>query len=259
MVNVSEGRSDAILKALAEAVGPALGDLHRDPDHHRSVFTLAGPTLNYALKALARRTVELVDITGHRGAHPRLGALDVVPFVPLTGHDLAEAVSARDCFARWAADELGLPCFVYGPEAGLPDVRREAFKSRPPDFGPPRPHPTAGAACVGARHPLVAYNLWLADTDITLARRVARAIRSPELRALALRLGDHVQVSCNLVDPVKLGPAQVYDAVAELAAVKRAELVGLVPASVLAAVPRDRWGQLDLSQDRTIEARLERP
>lgn len=259
VANVAEGRSEAVLRALAEAAGPALLDLHRDPDHHRSVLTLAGPMLDQSVRALARRTVELVDITDHRGAHPRLGALDVVPFAPVVGHDLTEAAAARDSFARWAAAELRLPCFVYGPPGpgpSLPEIRRGAFKTLVPDFGPPVPHPTAGSVCVGARPVLVAYNLWLDSPDITLARQIARSIRRPGLRVLALRLGGQVQVSCNLLEPDRLGPAQAYDAVAAQASVARAELVGLIPASALASVPPTRWDQLGLSDDRTIEARL---
>ncbi len=255
---MAEGRSGATLESLASSVGPALIDLHRDPDHHRSVFTLAGSTLGQATRDLAMRTIELVDIHTHHGVHPRLGALDVVPFAPLAGGSLAGAIAARDSFARWAADELGLPCFLYGPEATLPDIRRNAFRTLRPDFGPAIPHPSAGATCVGARPALVAYNLWLAEPDIARARGVANRIRHSELRVLAMKMGDQVQVSCNLVAPDLFGPAQAYDAVATLAPIARAELVGLIPASTLAAIPRSRWAQLDLSQDRTIEVRLAR-
>jgi glutamate formiminotransferase len=279
VVNVSEGRSEATLRALADAAGPALLDLHVDADHNRSVFTLAGPDLDQALRQLARKTVELIDLRGHQGAHPRLGALDLVPFVPLAGPylasagpagadlasagpdlagaDLDHALSARDCFAAWAAAELGLPCFFYGPERSLPDIRRSAFAQLAPDLGPSTPHPSAGALCVGARTALVAYNLWLADADMSQARRIAGAIRGEHLRALAMQMGDgQVQVSCNLVNPTELGPAQVYDAVAALAPVARAELVGLLPAAVLGAVPPHRWDQLDLDPGHTIEARM---
>jgi glutamate formiminotransferase len=153
-------------------------------------------------------------------------------------------------------DELGVPCFCYGPERRLSDVRREAFGSLAPDTGPPSPHPTAGATAVGARPPLVAYNLWLAEPDLDRARAIAARLRSPAVRALGLPVGDDVQVSMNLVDPGVVGPQAVYDLVAAEATIARAELVGLVPAPVLDAADPARWAELDLSADRTIEHRL---
>ena len=127
-----------------------------------------------------------------------------------------------------------------------------------PDVGPARPHLRAGAAAVGARGLLVAYNLWLAPgVGLDRAREVARAIRGPGIRALGLAVGESVQVSCNLTEPSTVSPDVAYDAVATRVPVARAELVGLGPANVLAAVPRHRWRELDLDESRTIEARLE--
>jgi glutamate formiminotransferase / 5-formyltetrahydrofolate cyclo-ligase len=134
-------------------------------------------------------------------------------------------------------------------------VRRTARRRRP-DAGGPLPHPTAGAVAVGARDVLVAYNVVLAVPDLRLAREVAAAVRGPGLRALGLRVGPDVQVSMNLVRPRELGPADAYDAVAARAAVRQAELVGLVPEDVLRAVDPARWATLDLAEDRTIESRL---
>ena len=264
MINVSEGRDPSVISALVAAGGRSVLDVHSDADHHRSVLTLAGPPgpLTAAVQRVARTAVALIDLRRHAGAHPRFGSLDVVPWVALSGWpvgpgDGGRAVALRDGFARWAAAELALPCFLYGPERSLPDLRRSAWNGLAPDFGPPRPHPTAGAAAVGARGVLVAYNLWLAEPDLDLARRVASEIRGPALRTLGLRVGTGVQVSCNLVDPWRLGPGAAYDAVAARAGVERAELVGLVPASVLDAEEPDRWPQLGLSPHHTIEARLE--
>jgi glutamate formiminotransferase len=192
--------------------------------------------------------------------HPRIGAVDVVPFVALGSTPFARAVEARDAFAAWAGSALSLPCFLYGPERSLPDVRRGAFTSFPPDAGPPAPHPTAGACAVGARPVLVAYNVWLAGAGLDTARAIARSLRGPAVRALGLQVGPgaaDVQVSMNLVDPAAFGPAEAYDAVRAEAPVARAELVGLVPRSVLEATPQDRWTELDLAEDRTIEARAE--
>lgn len=266
VVNVSEGRDLAILTTIAAAAGESLVDLHRDPDHHRSVFTLAGPddVVETAARDLATSVVRTVDITGHVGAHPRIGALDVVPFVSLVGKPLGDgplkrSIEARDRFATWAGTYLELPCFCYGPEQSLPEVRRGAWRDIQPDRGPNKPHATAGAAAVGARRVLVAYNLWLADPDLALARQIATQIRGPDLRTLGLALGPAVQVSCNLIAPWSLGPAEAYDAVAARAAIDHAELVGLLPRSILDATPRHRWEQLDIDPSRTIEARLEQP
>jgi glutamate formiminotransferase len=270
VVNISEGRDARILDALTDAAGSSLLDRHADPDHHRAVFTMAGPHVEEATRALASAAVERIDLRAHGGVHPRLGVVDVVPFVPLgedhapagAGAELGDALAARRRFAQWAGDELGVPCFLYGPERSLPEVRRQAFGSVRPDTGPDRPHPTAGACAVGARPALVAYNLWLDTSDVAKAKAVAAAVRGPELRALGLPVGAAAQVSCNLVDPFTLGPAEAYEAVARSAqrlglSVVRAELVGLAPGAVVQAVPPSRRALLDLSMERTVEARLE--
>jgi glutamate formiminotransferase len=257
IVNVSEGRDGRLIDALAGAAGRCLLDVHADPFHHRAVLTLAGADVEERARAVARQAVLRIDLRGHAGAHPRLGAVDVVPFVPLEGAALDDAVAARGRFAAWAADALDVPCFLYGPERALPAVRREAFRTLLPDTGPPRPHPTAGAMCVGARPVLVAYNLWLAaGTSLETARQVAAAVRGPSVRALGLDVGGTKQVSLNLVEPMSVTPADAYDAVAAQAGVERAELVGLVPAAVLEQIPRRRWAELDLDPSRTIETRL---
>lgn len=253
VVNVSEGRDHGALAAFAEATGADLLDLHVDAHHHRSVWTLVGED---APRRLTTAAVERLDLRTHDGVHPRIGVVDVVPFVPLGPATMADALDARNRFCTWAGDHLRLPCFAYGPERSLPDVRRHAFGDLAPVAGPWAPHPTAGAVAVGARPPLVAYNLWLARPDLTLARAIARDLRAPAVRALGLAVGDEVQVSMNLVDPATWGPAEAWDAVSARAPVARAELVGLIPAATLAGAPMWRWSQLDLSEDRTIEARL---
>lgn len=254
VVNISEGRRLDVLAALADAAADDLLDLHIDGDHHRCVLTLVGEE---AVRAVSRVAVERLDLGRHIGAHPRTGVVDVVPFVPFAGAAMGEAEEARDRFARWLGHELGVPAFLYGPgRADLPEIRRRAFVDLSPDSGPPAPHPTAGAAAVGARWPLVAYNLWLAEPDLARARSVATSLRGPALRALGLAVGDAVQVSCNLVDPGAVGPTEVHDAVAAQVAISRTELVGLAPAAVVAAVAPERWAELDLSPERTVEARL---
>jgi glutamate formiminotransferase / 5-formyltetrahydrofolate cyclo-ligase len=253
VVNLSEGRRDDVLADLARAAGDDLLDVHRDADHHRAVLTMVGES---APRAVARAAVDVLDLRTHAGAHPRIGVIDVVPFVPLGPTPMAEAVAARDRFAAWAGEALDIPCFLYGEHRSLPEVRRHAFAGLAPDTGPPAPHPTAGSCAVGARTVLVAYNLWLADPDIERARAIARGLRRPGVRALALPVGGNVQVSLNLLAPAEFGPAQAFDAVAARAPVARAELVGLVPEAVLRSIDPSRWAELDLVADRTIEARL---
>ena len=260
VVNISEGRDARRLHLLAEVVGPALLDLHADPDHHRAVFTLAGTE---APRALTTKAVELLDIRDHVGAHPRSGVVDVVPFVPLDDRSWDDAVAARDAFATWLGTEHEVPCFVYGPERSLPAVRRQAFHDLAPAAGPASPHPSAGATAVGARHPLVAFNVWMASPDLALAKQVAAAIRSPTIRALGLQVGAATQVSMNLVEPLVTGPREARALVlahlrAAGASIDRTELVGLVPDAVLRATPEGEWTDLDLGVDRTIEARLAR-
>ena len=254
VVNLSEGRRLDVIQVIARAAGDDLLDIHVDGDHHRSVLTLAGED---AARAVTAAAVRALDLTGHDGVHPRIGVVDVVPFVPLGSSTMDDARDARDRFAAWAGDELGVPCFRYGGERTLPQIRAGAFIDFGPDAGPDRPHSTAGAIAVGARGVLVAYNLWLAEPDLDRARSIARDLRRPAVRALGLAVGHEVQVSMNLIDPSTVGPAEVYALVADQAPIRRAELVGLIPRVVLEDTDRAWWTRLDLAEDRTIEARLE--
>jgi glutamate formiminotransferase len=243
---------------IAAAGGPALLDVHQDAHHNRSVLTLAGPSVAAAADNVARAAIAVIDLSTHRGVHPRIGAVDVVPFVDLAdpwAPATASSLQARDRFADFAAG-LGLPVYLYGPERPLPSLRRDVAAGRPPDVGPTTPHPTAGRVAVGARGVLVAYNVWVA-ASLADARAVAAALRGPALRTLGLQVGDGVQVSCNLVAPRLVNVDAVYDLVAARLPVDGAELVGLLPHALLESIPRRRWAQLDLSEDRTIEARLE--
>lgn len=255
VLNLSEGRRAEVVAELAAAAGGDLLDVHSDPDHNRSVFTLVGTE---APRAVTRAAVARLDLRDHTGVHPRIGVVDVVPFVALTGSTTADARRARDDYATWIADELRVPAFLYGPERSLPDIRRGAFTSFPPDRGPATPHPTAGAVAVGVRPVLMAWNLWLAEDDLATARSIAADLRGPDVRALGLAVGDAVQVSMNLLDPQRTGPAEIYDRVAARAPIARAELVGLLTDEVLRSVPPERWTQLDVGPDRTVEARLAR-
>ena len=277
VINISEGRDAGVIGSLARAGGGCLLDVHSDPEHNRSVLTLAGPlaAVEESARQVAAVAVDAIDLTAHRGVHPRLGAVDVVPFVPLRADDgtstsWEDVLAARGSFAAWAGAQLEVPCFFYGPERTLPDVRRGAFTTLAPDTGPGRPHPTAGATAVGARNVLIAYNVWIAasepdamsaDDVATVARTLATRLRRPGLRTLGLTVDGGAQVSCNVVDPDRVTLTEVYDAVDQGAsslgcAALRGELVGLLPDSALTAVPERRWSQLGLRAGDTIEFRL---
>jgi glutamate formiminotransferase / 5-formyltetrahydrofolate cyclo-ligase len=279
VINISEGCDGEALSAISDAGADLLLDLHSDADHNRSVLTLGGPleAVEDAARQVVAMAVARVDLRSHVGVHPRMGVADVVPFVPLTGAGpdddrWAQVVEARNRFAHWAGQDLLVPCFLYGPERTLPELRRQAFNPLLPDTGPLRPHPTAGASAVGARPVMVAYNVWLSDSPradgrgmddpvLSVARSIAAELRGPAVRSLGLEVNGGAQVSFNLIDPAAVSVAAVYDAVAERAqarggAVLRGELVGLAPRAMLSAIPTHRWPELDLSEDTTIEGRM---
>jgi glutamate formiminotransferase len=266
VINVSEGRDLEILERLSVAAGPSLRDRHSDTFHNRSVFTLinAPADLLRGVRDLVNASFALVDLEGHEGVHPRLGVVDVVPFVALAPDTAASALRLRDLTAEWIATSHGVPVFLYGrvhdAERTLPYVRANAFKGLSPDFGPAHADAHRGAVVVGARGILVAWNIWLKGANLERARLLAQLIRRPGVRALGLQVGEDVQVSCNLVDLHLARPSQVYDQVADNlppeARIDRAELVGLIPRSLLEVEARERWGQLGLSEEATIESRL---
>jgi glutamate formiminotransferase len=262
--NVSEGRDAGVIRRLADAIagaGAELVDVHRDVDHHRSVFTCLGPpdALEAAMLPLGRVAVATIDLRAHAGAHPRVGALDVVPFVPLRGSSMADAVAAARRLGAALGGELGLPVFFYGAAATredrreLPALRRgglEGLAARlarvegRPDAGPAALHPTAGATLVGARGPLIAFNAMLEAAGVEVARQIARAIREssgglPAVRALGIWLASRgrAQVSMNLLDYRRTPPALVAERIEELARVSAYELVGCAPADALAGWP----------------------
>lgn len=294
--NVSEGRDEAVIDALAGAADsvPGAALLHVDPDpwHHRTVLTLAGrpgPVADAALR-LVEAAAARIDLTAHTGEHPRIGACDVVPFVPLEGLDLGEGAGAgmAECVAaargcgRRIADELEIPVFLYG-EAALREGRdapapfrkggfealRDAIADDPdrePDLGPRRVHPTAGAVAVGARPPLVAFNVYLATTDVEAARRIARRVRAsggglPALQALGFEVDGRAQVSMNLLDVDVTPPLRALEAVREEAQragveVDRSEIVGLVPARALPEDPDRALALGEPAAGRVLEARI---
>jgi glutamate formiminotransferase len=279
--NVSEGRDPSLVAAIAKAVSShaLLLDVHSDPDHNRSVFTLVAEAdeLVDSLLAGIAAAVELVDLRRHEGVHPRIGVVDVVPLVPLAPADMPRAVTASRVLAHRIGDELGLPVFAYGE---LGEGRRPAFFRRggqdellrrvesgelEPDAGPRRIDPRSGVVLVGAREPLVAYNVVLATDDVELAREIARAVRGssggmPGVQAIGLLLPEtaRVQVSLNVIDLEAAPLHEVLARVREEAEargvdVATGELVGLVPASVLDAAHAAHAVIPDVDASRILE------
>lgn len=254
-LNLSEGRRREVIGLIVETarVDVPVLDVSSDPDHNRTVLTLCGnpPDLVDAVLGLAAAAIANIDLRRHHGVHPRLGAVDVVPFYPVRGSLMADAVAAaRACASRlWG--ELGLPTFLYEEAAtrpgarALPSIRKLAFNGLEPDFGGPGPNPSGGAAVVGARGLLVAYNVDLNTGDIVAARTIASAIRlryPGVVRALGLYLPSRgsAQVSMNLLTPEQTCLEEVFKAVESLAAeagiaVRSSEIVGLVPRACLCA------------------------
>lgn len=258
VINISEGRNLDVLQQLAAVCADDLLDVHFDVEHNRSVFTLIGI---HAPRRLTKLAVQLLQLDTHQGVHPRLGVVDVVPFVPLEGSTIDEAQIARDDFARWASSELLVPCFIYGTERSLPELRRDAWTNLQPQYGPVAPHTTAGAMCVGARNLLVAYNIWLdSKTSEKDARSIAQSVRGDGIRTLALQIGNHWQISMNLIDPERIGPDIATDRVHYFAQqhnteIDHCELVGLMSQYALNKISQQRWNELDLSAEQTIEFR----
>jgi glutamate formiminotransferase / 5-formyltetrahydrofolate cyclo-ligase len=288
--NFSEGRRADVVDALADAVAatPSVQLLDRtsDADHNRSVLTFAGPPAAVADAAAAAVAVALerIDMTAHSGQHPRLGAVDVVPFVPLGETTMDECVALARAFGERIADEHELPVYLYARAATRPerqvlaDIRRPQFEGlaaligtpdHAPDFGPARVHPTAGATVVGARPFLIAYNINLETRDVELAKRIARRVREssgglPRVQALGLYLdeGSCAQVSMNLLDHTVTPMWQVWQAVGELARaegvdVRESELIGLCPLAALVAVADHAGVDGALPDDRRISAAAE--
>ena len=276
MINISEGRRADVLQALARACGAVLLDVHSDADHHRSVFTIASVVTDEVEAAARRLATACADaalsLADHDGTHPRLGVIDVVPFVALGPTPTAVSVDAVRAFANWIGTELDVPAFLYDladpDRRTLPSARRTAFSSRAPDAGPATPHPNLGATAVGARGVLVAVNLELVGPNIELAREVASQLRErdgglPGVRALGIALPTPAtaQVSMNLVDLDATGLETACVAAREHiemlgGRVHRVELVGLVPAVVLAECSTEFLAWSGLSELDTIESRM---
>ena len=264
--NISEGQNADVITRITDALRTVSGarvlDVQSDSSHHRSVFTLAGDRepLKQAVLRLYEEALTAIDLRQHHGEHPRLGAVDVCPFIPIEGASMQDCVELAREVASEVGERLNVPVFLYEEAASTParrnleDIRRGEFEGlaakmqRPewaPDFGPVTPHPSAGATVIGARMPLIAYNINLATDRLDVAKRIASAIRMSSggfryVKAMGIELKDRgiVQVSMNLTNYEKTPISRVFDVVRREAArygvsVLESEIVGLVPSAAL--------------------------
>jgi glutamate formiminotransferase len=287
--NVSEGRRAEVIAAMVEAIrgvaGVRLLDHSSDPSHHRSVFTLAGDSagVEAAVLALFERAIADIDLRTHKGEHPRIGAVDVVPFIPIEGVTMADCVALAKRVGAEVAARFGVPVYLYEEAAvnparkNLEDIRRgelEGLAARmttldwAPDFGPTAPHPSAGASVIGARMPLIAYNINLATNRLDVAKKIAAAIRQSSggfryVKAAGFMLEDRgiVQVSMNLTNYEKTPMFRVFETVKREAerygvSILESEIVGLVPAAALNAAAEFYLQIGGFKADQVLENKL---
>lgn len=283
--NISEGTDQATLDAVAAAIvdhaGAWLLDRSADVDHQRSVFTLAGypGRVMSAMEAVVEVAIERIDMRDQQGQHPRIGAVDVIPFIPLGDTTMDQCVAGTRDFAASVAERFELPVYLYAMAAQRPERRRLADIRRPrfeglaeamrepdgkPDFGPARPHPTAGAVAVGARPFLIAFNVQLSTTDVAVARRIARRVRErdgglPAIQALGLELASQgcAQLSMNLLDHERTPLWRLWEEVERLATEEHvspldSELIGLAPEAAFLEVA----DHIGVSSFRPVERRI---
>lgn len=287
--NISEGRREAVIEDIAHAVvaipGVTLLDRSSDGSHNRTVLTMAGdaPALREAARALYDRALAAIDLRSHQGEHPRLGAVDVLPFVPLDGATMADCIALARDVAADVASRHGLPVYLYEEAATVParrnleDIRRGEFEGLgakmasadwAPDFGPAAPHATAGATVIGARAALIAYNINLATDRLDVAKRIAAAVRHSSgglryVKAMGVMLEDRrlAQVSMNLTNYEKTPIPRVFEFVKREAArygvgVLDSEIVGLVPQAALLAAAEYFLQIEGFKPDLVLENRL---
>jgi glutamate formiminotransferase len=283
--NISEGRRTRVVREIARAVALAKGvrllDYSSDVDHNRSVFTFAGSpaAVTRAALALADAAIARIDMRKHLGAHPRLGAVDVIPFVPISGVSMEDCVALAKRVGAALARKHQLPVYLYARAATrpdrvrLPDIRKPQYEGLAaliegdwkPDFGPARVHPKAGATVVGARPPLIAFNMNLRSNDLQLARRISKEVREssgglPAVQAMGVQLSDgRAQVSMNLLDFTVTPLSALWDAVESRARtagveVDEGELVGLLPLDTAVEVVGSRLRLRTFDRTRIVEA-----
>jgi glutamate formiminotransferase len=287
--NFSEGRRPEVVDQIANAarsvVGVKILDLHSDADHNRSVLTLVGERaeVQEAVFRAVTRATELIDLRGHAGEHPRVGATDVVPFIPVGSTPMSEAVAAARELGERVARELHIPVYFYEEAATRPDrqnlenVRRKGFEElrsaitrddRRPDIGDAEVHESAGAIVIGARGPLIAYNIYLGTRDLMVAKAIAKSVRQSSgglrfVKALGIDIParDQVQVSMNLTNYRKSAIHTVFNLVKSEAeshgvSVTHSEVVGLVPLEALVDAARFYLRLHEFEPDQILESRL---
>ena len=287
--NISEGRDTGSIEAVAAAVRSAPGvrllDVSSDASHNRSVLTFVGdaPAVRAGVSALFRAALERIDLRRHKGEHPRMGAVDVVPFIPIRGSSVEECVALSRETGAVIAKDFGVPVYLYEDSASsdlrrnLAEIRKGQFegfaeKMRDPrwapDFGPAEPHPSAGVVAVGARAFLIAYNINLATRDLAIADRIARAIRHLSggfryVKAMGVELADRgiVQVSINMTNFKKTPLHRVFECVRSEAerhgvAIVGSEIVGLSPAEALYAAAEHYLRLEGFSAEQVLETKL---
>jgi glutamate formiminotransferase len=287
--NISEGRDGAAIEEIAAAVRGAAGvrllDVSSDPAHNRSVLTLVGdaPALRAGVRALFEAALARIDLRRHAGEHPRMGAVDVVPFIPIRGASMEDCVALSKEVGAEIAERFGVPVYLYEESASsearrnLAEVRKGQFegfaeKMRDPrwapDFGPRQPHPSAGVVAVGARPYLIAYNINLGTADLAIADRIAKAIRHLSggfryVKAMGVSLADRgiVQVSINMTNFRKTPLHRVFECVRSEAArhgvaVVGSEIVGLAPAEALFAAAEHSLRLEGFTPEQVLETKL---
>ena len=289
--NISEGRRPEVVSRIVDQVrrtGVRILDHSSDASHNRSVLTLAGDaaTLKAATVSLFAACIDAIDLRTHSGEHPRLGAVDVVPFVPIEGVTMAECVALAKEIGAAVAEQFGVPVFLYEEASDNParknleDIRRGEFEGlaakmrQPqwaPDFGPARPHPSAGASVVGARMPLIAYNINLNTDRLDVAKKIAAAVRQSSgglryVKARGVKVEDRnlAQVSMNLTNYEKTPMFRVFELVKREAArygvtILESEIVGLVPSAALTSsaefyLQLERFGGNQILENKLREA-----
>lgn len=287
--NISEGRDRASIDAIAAAVrgvtGIRLLDVSSDPSHNRSVLTFVGDAaaMRAAVAALFEAAIPRIDLRRHQGEHPRMGAVDVVPFIPIRGASMEDCVALSREAGAAIAERFGVPVYLYEesassePRRNLAEVRKGQFEGFAekmkdprwkPDFGPGQPHPSAGAVAVGARAFLIAYNINLATKDLAIADRIAKAIRHLSggfrfVKAMGVELADRgiVQVSINMTNFRKTPLHRVFECVRSEAerhgvAIVGSEIVGLTPADALYAAAEHYLRLEGFSAEQVLETKL---
>lgn len=278
--NFSEGRDTGIVSAIADAIGQTPGVLmlgwESDADHNRSVMTFAGPA-NAVVEAAVRgaaKAANVIDLSAHQGVHPRVGAADVIPFVPLEGSTMDEAVTAAHRAGQEIWNRVGVPVYFYEHAARMPQrrrlekVRKRGFDGAPPDIGTLAAHLKAGASMVGARRFLIAYNVQLATRDAAIAQAIARKIREssggfPHVKAMGLYLAsrDCAQVSMNLVDFLDTPLERVYEAISAAArehgtGVASSQIIGFIPRRAYEMAPGFFRRAENFEESRILETRI---